>query len=69
MHLEGRNEVENRNGACVMEVASMGSRAKMRAKEGGKQEKESRLEGSEAETYLQLVSLPQSSSFLNSSGR
>ncbi len=58
MHLEGRNEVENRNGACVMEVASMGSRAKMRAKEGGKQEKESRLEGSEAEVYLQLVSLP-----------
>jgi hypothetical protein len=33
MHLEGRNEVENRNGACVMEVASLGSRAKMRAKE------------------------------------
>lgn len=38
MHLEGRNEVENRNGACVMEVASLGYRAKMRAKEGGKQE-------------------------------
>jgi len=37
MHLEGRNEVENRNGACVMEVASLGSRAKMRAKEGEKQ--------------------------------
>src|SRR5258705_9683666 len=36
MHLEGRNEVENRNGACVMEVAAMGSRAKMRTKEGGK---------------------------------
>jgi hypothetical protein len=36
MHLEGRNEVENRNGACVMEVASLGSRAKMRTKEGGK---------------------------------
>ena len=36
MHLEGRNEVENRNGACVMEVASVGSRAKMRTKEGGK---------------------------------
>jgi len=35
MHLEGRNEVENRNGACVMEVASLGSRAKMRTKEGG----------------------------------
>jgi hypothetical protein len=34
MHLEGRNEVENRNGACVMEVASLGSRAKMTAKEG-----------------------------------
>ena len=38
MHLEGRNEVENRNGACVMEVASLGSRAKMRAKEGGELE-------------------------------
>ena len=36
MHLQGRNEVENRNEACVMEVASLGSRAKMRAKEGGK---------------------------------
>ena len=36
MHLLGRNEVEKRNGACVMEVASLGSRAKMRAKEGGK---------------------------------
>src|SRR6266511_4396286 len=36
MHLEGRNEVKNRNGACVTEVASLGSRAKMRAKEGGK---------------------------------
>ncbi len=34
MHLEGRNEVENRNGACVMEVASLGSRAKIGAKEG-----------------------------------
>jgi hypothetical protein len=28
-HLEGRNEVKNRNGACVMEVAAMGCRAKM----------------------------------------
>ncbi len=36
LHLEGRNEVENLNGACVMEVASLGSRAKMRTKEGGK---------------------------------
>jgi hypothetical protein len=36
MDLQGRNEVENRNGACEMEVASLGSRAKMRAKEGGK---------------------------------
>ena|SRR5215468_6271067 len=35
-HLEGRNEVENRNGACEMEVAAMGSRAKLRTKEGGK---------------------------------
>jgi hypothetical protein len=35
-HLEGRNEVENRNEACVMEVAAMGSRAKLRTKEGGK---------------------------------
>jgi len=70
MHLQGRNGVENRNGACAMEVASMGSRAKMKTKEGGKiKKKKSRLEGSEAETYLQLVSLPQSSSFLNSSGR
>ena len=29
-------DVKNRNGACVMEVAAMGSRAKMRTKEGGK---------------------------------
>jgi len=29
-------EVKNRNGACVMEVASLGSRAMMRTKEGGK---------------------------------
>lgn len=29
MHLQGRNDVENRNGACVMEVASLGSRATM----------------------------------------
>jgi hypothetical protein len=36
MHLEGRNEVKNRNGACVMEVASLGSRAKIATKEGGK---------------------------------
>jgi hypothetical protein len=50
MHLEGRNEVENRNGACVMEVA-LGSRAKMRAKEGGNKKK-SRLEGSEAEALF-----------------
>jgi hypothetical protein len=35
-HLKGRNEVENRNEACEMEVAVMGSRAKLRAKEGGK---------------------------------
>jgi len=28
-HLEGRNEVKDRNGACVMEVAAMGCRAKM----------------------------------------
>ncbi len=28
-HLEGRNEVKNRNGACVMEIAAMGCRAKM----------------------------------------
>jgi hypothetical protein len=35
-HLEGRNEVENRNGASVMEVAVMGSRAKLGTKEGGK---------------------------------
>jgi hypothetical protein len=34
-HLQGRNEVENRNGACEMKVAVMGSRAKLRAKEGG----------------------------------
>ena len=34
MHLEGRNEVENRNGACVMEVASLGSRAKMTRRKG-----------------------------------
>ena len=39
MHLQGRNEVENRNGACVMEVASLGSRAKMGTKEGGKLER------------------------------
>ena len=35
MYLQGRNGVENRNGACVMEVASLGSRATMRTKEGG----------------------------------
>ena len=35
-HLQGRNEVENRNGACEMEFAVMGSRAKLRTKEGGK---------------------------------
>jgi hypothetical protein len=29
-------DVKNRNGACVMEVASLGSRAMMRTKEGGK---------------------------------
>ena len=39
MHLQGRNEVENRNGACVMEVTSLGSRAKMKTKEGGKERK------------------------------
>jgi hypothetical protein len=39
MHLQGRNEVKNRNAACVMEVASMGSCATMRTKEGGKSEK------------------------------
>ena len=55
-HLQGRNGVENRNGACVMEVASLGSRAKMRTKEGGKEKTTSRLEGSEAEAYLKLVS-------------
>ena len=38
-HLEGRNEVENRNGACVMEVATLGSRAKMGTKEGGNKKK------------------------------
>ena len=38
MHLQGRNGVENRNEACVMEVASLGSLAKMRTKEGGKLE-------------------------------
>jgi hypothetical protein len=30
-------DVKNRNGACVMEVASLGSRAKMRTKEGGRE--------------------------------
>ncbi len=39
LHLQGRNEVENRNGACVMEVAAMGSREKLRTKEGGKLQK------------------------------
>ena len=47
----------------------MGSRAKMKTKERGKIKKKSRLEGSEAEAYLRFVSLPQSSSFVNSSGR
>jgi hypothetical protein len=37
MHLKGRNEVENRNGACVMEVASLGSCAKIATEGGGKQ--------------------------------
>jgi len=36
MHLEGRNGVKNRNGACAMKVASLGSRAKMGTKEGGR---------------------------------
>ena len=49
MHLQDRNEVENRNGACAMEVASMGSRVKMRTKEGKIRKKKSRLEGSDAE--------------------
>ena len=49
MHLQGRNEVENRNGACVMEVAVMGSRAKLRTKEEGKLNHATRLEWSEAE--------------------
>ena len=40
MNLQGRNGVENRNGACVMEVATLGSRAKMRTKEGGKLQKD-----------------------------
>ena len=53
MHLEGRNEVENRNEASVMEVALVGSCAKMRTKEGGKIRK-SWLEGSEAEAYLRF---------------
>ena len=39
-----------------MEVASLGSRAKMRTEEGEKIRK-SRLEGSEAEAYLRFVSL------------
>jgi hypothetical protein len=49
----------------------LGSRGRMRAKKGETKSTHfsSGLEGSEAETYLQLVSLPQSSSFLNSSGR
>ena len=48
-HLEGRNEVENRNEACVMEVAVMGSRAKLETKEGGKLNQATRLEWSKAE--------------------
>ena len=36
MHLEGRNEVENRTGACEREVASLGSCAKIATEEGGK---------------------------------
>jgi hypothetical protein len=34
-----------------MEVAVMGSRAKLRTKEGGNRERSSRLEGSEAEAF------------------
>jgi len=49
MHLQGRNEVENRNGACVMEVASLGSRAKIATKEGGKLNQVSRRKWSDAE--------------------
>ena len=56
MHLGGRNDVENRNGACAMEVASLGSRATMRTKDGGNQKK-SRLEWNEAEAYLRFVVL------------
>ena len=54
MHLLGRNEVEKRNGACVMEVASLGSRSKMKAKEGGNR-KLSRLEWNEAESDLTFL--------------
>lgn len=52
------NEVENRNGACVMEVASVGSRAKMGTKEGGNQEESLGWnDRMEAEAYLRFVSL------------
>ena len=44
-HLEGRNEVENRNGACEMELRRWVSREKLRTKEGGKF----------ARRYLQIV--------------
>ena len=41
--------MENRNEACEMEVAVVGSRAKLRAKEGGKVIQLSLLEWSAAE--------------------
>ncbi len=44
-HLGGRNEVENRNGACEMEVAAMGSREKLRE----------RRKGELARRYLRIV--------------
>ena len=47
MHLQGRNEVENRNGACVMEVASLGSRAKIGAEGRGEDRKKASLGGME----------------------
>jgi hypothetical protein len=50
MHLQGRNEVENRNGACAMEVASLGSCAKIATEGGGKLKRSASLpEWSEAE--------------------
>jgi len=47
-------EVKNRNAACVMEVASLGYRATMRTKEGGKIRKSRFFFRPQPQPYLTL---------------